>query len=79
MTSEFYQENPDLKEHKQLVAQVAERIEGERPGAGFKDVLIQAAKESRDVISQSKTMDARHPKDVDWYNKKTKDLKFEDL
>ena len=47
MAEEFYGENPELKDYKQFVGRVSEKIMSENPDWGMEKVMEETAKESR--------------------------------
>lgn len=49
-SEQFYQNNPDLADHKPMVASVIERLESDAPGTNFDEILRRAAPEARDAI-----------------------------
>jgi hypothetical protein len=74
LSEQFYKENPDLSKHKNIVAQVAEKIEADNPGATFPEVLKKAAVKSRSTIKTFNEIEDRHPKDTKWFDARAEDL-----
>lgn len=52
-SEQFYQNNPDLVDHKPMVASVIERLESDAPGTGFDEILKKAGPEVRKAIGAS--------------------------
>ena len=50
MSRKFYEDNKDLEAHKDMVAKVIERIEGQNPGMDFDKILLKAAPMAREAI-----------------------------
>lgn len=50
--TKFYDQNPDLTEHKQLVGAAIERLESQHPGVAYDKLASMAAKEVRAMMSK---------------------------
>jgi phenolic acid decarboxylase len=57
MNREFYSNYPELSKHKQLVASVVERIEGENPGMKYEDILKKAVPVIKDQMKTVNSLD----------------------
>ena len=59
VSTDFYKKNPDLEQHKPLVGQVIQELEGENPGISFEQLADKAGKTARERIgfSQGLTME----------------------
>ena len=51
LSDKFYKNNKDLAEHRKIVAQTIEGIEGNNPGKPYAEILELAAVKSREVIA----------------------------
>lgn len=60
MNETFYRENPDMKDHKDVVVSVVEKIEGGNPLAKYEDILKQAVPEIRQRILTMKSLDMKN-------------------
>lgn len=47
---EFYEQNPELVQHKPVVADVIQRIEAENPGMDFENILSRAKVDTKKAL-----------------------------
>jgi len=76
LTRDFYKDknNKDLNEHKRLVAETIEKIEGENPGMSYEDVLDKAAIEARKIIPNLTLKESDPRRNLKTFDSKLKDL-----
>lgn len=59
LSVEFYQNNPDLAEHRELVSKMIERIEAENPGVDPRKITEQAAPKVRSLLQEKAGFDLK--------------------
>jgi len=56
LNSKFYSDNPEFKDHKQIVASVVEMVDGKNPGVPYEELLKMSIPEIQQRISTTKTL-----------------------
>ena len=59
MNREFYEKFPEFGKNKEIVSSVLERVDGENPGVGYKEVLDKAVPLIRERLSVAKKLDLK--------------------
>jgi len=56
VSTEFYKDNKDLVEHKDLVGKIIQEVEADNPGISFEKITEEAAVETRKRLSFGDTL-----------------------
>lgn len=56
LNSQFYADNPEFRDHKQLVVSVLEELDGKNPGMKYEDILAKSIPEIKRRISLTKDL-----------------------
>lgn len=56
MSSKFYEEHPELAEHKELVTKTIEELEGSNPGLSFESLVAKAGVETKKKLKDMKKL-----------------------
>lgn len=54
LSEKFYEENPDLADHRALVTKTMEGIEGSHPGLGLKSLLEKTGVKTKQALAKGK-------------------------
>lgn len=64
LNKKLYSENPDFKNHKEIVVKVLEEVEGENPGKSYEDMIriaVPKIKKMIGITSELNVKDVKHP------------------
>ena len=61
LTEGFYKENPELKDHSDVVREVVAKVEGENPMADYSDILKNALPKIKDQLKMKNSLSMDTP------------------
>jgi hypothetical protein len=74
LSDEFYKQNKDLNQHRKLMVQTIESVEGENPGKTYEEILKIAAGRARKVIAEMSKVTDTKPIELKQFDSKLKAL-----